>query len=109
MKDLTQSAVDRQNILNNQEALAVVQKHLNIKGLLYQGELLFTTKMVADFYHVTTRTIKNLLSEFEDEVKHNGYQVIKGQKLKEFKEMFGPLLTSEDEVSQRGADSSISK
>lgn len=109
MKDLTQSAVDRQNILNNQEALAVVQKHLNIKGLLYQGELLFTTKMVADFYHVTTRTIKNLLSEFEDEVKHNGYQVIKGQKLKEFKEMFGPLLTSEDEVSQRGTDSSISK
>jgi len=78
MKDLTQSAIDRQNILNNNEAIEKIQNHIGLVGLLYEGEYLFTSKMVADFFDVTTRTLTNILNENEDEVKHNGYQVIKG-------------------------------
>lgn len=109
MKDLTQSAIDRQNILNNSEAIEKIQNHIGLVGLLYEGEYLFTSKMVADFFDVTTRTLTNILNENEDEVKHNGYQVIRGQKLKEFKELFGPLLTSADDLSQKETDFPLSK
>ena len=109
MKDLTQSPIDRQNILNNNEAIEVIQKHIGLVGLLYEGEYLFTSKMVADFFDVTTRTLTNILNENEDEVKHNGYQVIKGHKLKEFKDLFGPLLTSVDDLSQKETDFPLSK
>lgn len=109
MKDLTQSAIDRQNILNNTEAIEKIQTHIGLVGLLYEGEYLFTSKMVADFFDVTTRTLTNILNDNEDEVKHNGYQVIKGQKLKEFKDLFGPLLTSADDLSQKETDFPLSK
>jgi hypothetical protein len=109
MKDLTQSAIDRQNILNNTEAIDKIQNHIGLVGLLYDGEYLFTSKMVADFFDVTTRTLTNILNENEDEVKHNGYQVIRGQKLKEFKDLFGPLLTSVDDLSQKETDFPLSK
>lgn len=101
MKDLTQSAIDRQNILNNAQAVEKIQTYVGLTGLLYEGEYLFTSKMVADFFKVTTRTITNVLNNNEDEVKHNGYKVLKGQKLKEFKEYFGPLLTVADDPSQK--------
>ena len=109
MKDLTQSPIDRQNILNNNEAIEKIQNHIGLVGLLYDGEYLFTSKMVADFFDVTTRTLTNILNENEDEVKHNGYQVIKGHKLKEFKDLFGPLLTSVDDLSQKETDFPLSK
>lgn len=109
MKDLTKSAIDRQNILNNNAAIEKIQIHIGLVGLLYEGEYLFTSKMVADFFGVTTRTLTNILNEHEEEVKHNGYQIIKGLKLKEFKDMFGPLLTSIDEVSQRETDFPLSE
>jgi len=109
MKDLTQSPIDRQNILNNTEAIEKIQNHIGLVGLLYEGEYLFTSKMVADFFDVTTRTLTNILNENEDEVKHNGYQVIKGHKLKEFKDLFGPLLTSVDDLSQKETDFPLSK
>ena len=109
MKDLTQSAIDRQNILNNAQAIKKIQGYIGLSGLLYEGEYLFTSKMVADFYNVTTRTITNVLSNNDDEVKHNGYKILKGQKLKEFKELFGPLLTASDDPSQRETDFPMSK
>lgn len=109
MIDLTQSAVDRQNILNNTVAIEKIQNHIGFVGLLYEGEYLFTSKMVADFFTVDVRTIKRAVENFEEEIKHNGYQVVKGQKLKEFKEKFGPLLTADDDFSQRDTDFPLSK
>ena len=109
MKDLSQSAIDRQNILNNTQAVKKIQSYVGLTGLLYEGEYLFTSKMVADFFKVTTRTITNVLNNNDEEVKHNGYKVLKGQKLKEFKEKFGPLLTLADDLSQKEADFPLSK
>lgn len=108
MKDLTQSAIDRQNILNNTEAIEKIQTYIGLTGLLYEGEYLFTSKMIADFYATDVRTIKRTLENFEDEIKHNGYQVIKGQKLKEFKDLFGSILTASDDISQRDMDVPLS-
>lgn len=108
MKDLTQSAIDRQNILNNTQAVEKIQSHIGLTGLLYDGEYLFTSKMVADFYGVTTRTLTNIVNSHEIEIKHNGYQLIVGTKLKEFKTLFGPLLSSSDDPSQKETDFPLS-
>lgn len=109
MKDLTQSAIDRQNILNNSQAVEKIQSYVGLTGLLYEGEYLFTSKMVANFFQVDLSTIKRTLENFEDEIKHNGYRVLKGQKLKEFKDLFGPLLTSDEDIPQRGINDPLSE
>jgi len=104
-RDLTQSAIDRQNILNNTQAFELIRAKLGLTGLLYNDEFKFTTKMVADFYEVDVRTVKRYVENFEDEIQHNGYVVLKGAKLKEFKELFGYLMSAnDDEASQRDAD-----
>ena len=108
MKDLTNSTVDRQNILNNSKAVENIQKHIGINGMMFQNEFRFTTKMVAEFYEVTPRTLTNYLQRYEEEIKHNGYEVIKGQKLNEFKEQFGHLITKTDDFEQRETDFPLS-
>lgn len=108
MKDLTVSAIDRQNILNNKKAVENIQNHLGIIGMLFDGEYKFTTKMVAEFYNVTPRTLTNYLKRFEEEIRHNGYEVIKGQRLKQFKVEFGHLLTTSDDFEQRESDFPLS-
>ena len=49
-RDLTQSAIDRQNILINSQAIEIISSKLGFNGLLYNEEYKFTTKMVAEFY-----------------------------------------------------------
>lgn len=104
MKDLTTSAIDRQNILNNKQALQNIMEYIGLSGMLFQGEYKFTTKMVAEFYDVTPRTITNYLQRYEEEIKHNGYEIIKGQKLKQFKDEFGHFLTNVDDLGQKETD-----
>lgn len=104
MKDLTLSNIDRQNILNNQDAVENMQDYLGLTGLLYEGRYYFTTKIVADYYDVSSRTLTNVINANEEEIRHNGYQVIKGAKLKEFKDLFGPLLTDIEADSQKETD-----
>ena len=104
MKDLTVSAIDRQNILNNNSAVENIQKFLGIEGMLFNGQYLFTTKMVADFYKIDIKTVKRYVSNSELEIKHNGYEVLKGQKLKDFKEQFGYFITKADDPEQTETD-----
>lgn len=73
MNDLTVSNIERQNVLNNRYALQTIQENLDVKGLRFHDQLLFTTKMVADFYRVDERTIKRYVQEYEDELRANGY------------------------------------
>lgn len=84
-KDLTTSEISRQNILNNPVALPRIREALDIRPLEYQGALYMTKQMAADFYGVDLRTITNCLNAHEEELKRNGYRVIKGKELKELK------------------------
>lgn len=88
-KDLTTSAIDRQNILNNPMALPKIQESLDMKLLKYNGTLYVTKQMAADYYQVDLRTITNCLNSNEEELKRNGYQVLTGEKLKDFKTVLG--------------------
>ena len=84
-KDLTGSVVVRQNILNNKYAVEEVQKAVGIKGVLFEQSYRFVKKQLADFYGVTERTIENCLEKNDKELLRNGYEVLKGKRLIDFK------------------------
>lgn len=88
-KDLTTSALDRQNILNNSVALPRIKEGLGVAVLEFDGQFVLTKQMVADFYEVDIRTITNILNANEEELKHNGYKTLTGNSLKEFKLRLG--------------------
>lgn len=73
MNDLTVSNIERQNVLNNNYALQTIQENLDVNVLRFHDQLLFTTKMVADFYGVDERTIKRYVQEHGVELRANGY------------------------------------
>ena len=87
-KDLTTSRIDRQNILNNELAVAEIQRTSKIDCILFEDKLYLTKEMVSDFFEVDTRTIERCISSFSDELKQNGYEVLKGKKLKAFLNAF---------------------
>ena len=80
-KDLTNSAVDRQNILNNPYALAEIEKAAGIRGIPFEGNTVVLKEQVAAFFEVTLRTVENYLEQNADELARNGYEVLKGKRL----------------------------
>ena len=102
MKDLTISNIERQNVLNNRFAVSKVQEHLDIEGMLFEGEYRFTNKMVADFYEVEERTIERYLEKHSDELAANGYVLCKGKHLKELKLQFAPVINVGSKTTQLG-------
>lgn len=83
-KDLTTSLIERKNILNNRYAIESIQEETGIKGILFEGEYRLTLKQVADFFEVDERTVQRYLSDYEDELKDNGYEVLRSKRLKSF-------------------------
>ncbi len=83
-KDLTTSQIDRQNILNNQFALEEIRSTSNIKGIMFEEKMYFTKNMVAAFFEVDIRTIERYVAGNLDELIQNGYEILKGKRLKEF-------------------------
>ena len=84
-KDLTTSSVARQNVLNNPYALDQLETHLALGGLQFEGETLFTKMQAAEILAVDERTIDRYLSSHGEELKANGYQILKGKSLKNIK------------------------
>jgi hypothetical protein len=81
-KDLTNSAVDRQNILNNPYALAEIEKAAGIQGIPFEGKTVVLKEQVAAFFEVTPRTIDNYIEKCGEELRQNGYEVLRGNRLK---------------------------
>ena len=84
-KDLTNSIVVRQNVLNNTYALEEIQQAVGVKGVLFEQSYRCVKKQLADFYEVTDRTIENCIEKNDKELQRNGYEVLKGKRLIEFK------------------------
>ncbi|MBD3839890.1 MAG: DNA-binding protein [Epsilonproteobacteria bacterium] len=85
-KDLTTSTISRQNILNNNFALEQIESNLALGGIYWQDEAIFTKAQVAQILEIDIRTIERYLESNNDELTKNGYKVLKGKELKDFKE-----------------------
>ncbi len=84
-KDLTKSDIDRQNILNNPFAVEEIKKATKLQGIAYQGKLTLLKEQVAEFFEVEPRTIDNYISKYESELKQNGYEILRGKPLQDYK------------------------
>jgi hypothetical protein len=83
--DLTTSHHNRQNILNNPYALSKVEEYLDLGGVLFEDEMLFTKQQLTQIFEISDSTIEKYLAAHADELRNNGYRVLKGLKLREFK------------------------
>lgn len=90
-KNLTDSHVDRQNILNNPYALAEIEQAAGIRGIPFEGKNVLLKEQVAAFFEVTPRTIENYMEQHVVELSKNGYEVLKGKRLKLLKESIASM------------------
>lgn len=91
-KDLTNSDIHRQNIINNDYAIAEIQQQVALEGILIDGTWWYTKKQVAAFYEVDERTINRYLKNHGEELKINGYELLKGYSLQKFKKKYKEML-----------------
>lgn len=100
-KNLTNSVVIRQNVLNNKYAVDEIQKAVGITGVLFEQSYRFIKKQVADFYEVTDRTIESCLEKNGKELARNGYEVLKGKRLIDFKLAASEVFVSEADFGNK--------
>ncbi|QTR50826.1 DNA-binding protein [Candidatus Thiothrix anitrata] len=86
-KDLTNSVVERQNILNNHYALTKAEEHLGLGGIEFKGEYVFTKQQVMELFAISDTTVERYIVAHGEELRSNGYILLKGKNLKEFKEL----------------------
>lgn len=87
-KDLTNSDVHRNNILNNRFALEELEKEVAYPGISFEGEFRYTKKQMALFFDIDERTVERYIEQHSDELRRNGYELLSGGRLKEFKEEY---------------------
>jgi hypothetical protein len=102
MKDLTNSNIERQNILNNRYALEQVQDYIGLPAILFESEYWLTKQMVAEFFEVEERTIERYLEKHADELQHNGYVLMRGKRLKNIMLAFAPVINVGSKTTQLG-------
>lgn len=94
-RDLTVSSVERQNVLNNRYALEKAEQELGLGGVSFQGDVVFTKSQVVAIFDISEATIERYLSQHSQELSGNGYEVLRGSKLKEFKRLHDGTLMNE--------------
>jgi len=68
MKDLTNSTIERQNILNNKFALQHVQEYVGIEEMMFEGEFKFMKKMAI---LIRGKALKELTMQFTPVIPEN--------------------------------------
>jgi len=107
IKDLTNSSLDRQNILNNQYALEEIRKEIGFEGVLFEGEYRFLITQVSAFFEVDIRTIKRYIKRYYAELSDNGYEVLRQNRLKDYKLTLKSLYVSDINVPHKTANLGI--
>lgn len=102
-KDLTNSIVERKNVINNTIALPEIYKAIGFAGIMFEKKYRFTKSQIENFYEVESRTIERLLSNHEEELKESGYEVINSDRLREFKQV--ALSSDLSDFTQKDKDS----
>ena len=88
--NLTNSYRDRQAILSNTYLIQKIEEHFNFDEyfwydrLIYEGDFVITEQQLSYLFNVSKITIKKYLVIHDEEVKANGYQLLKGRVLQYF-------------------------
>ncbi len=87
-KELTNSPIARQNILNNPFAVKQLEEDMQLCGRYFEKELVFTKQQVAEFLEIEVRTVERYIENYEAELRNNGYRLLNGNSLKSFKNLY---------------------
>jgi hypothetical protein len=105
-KDLTNSSVRRQNILNNKYALSEIRKATQIECVEFNNDFYITKELVAEFFEVDTRTVNRYLKKNHEELTNNGYIILRAKSLYDFKlaakNKFAPDIHVSTKTTQLG-------
>lgn len=97
-KDLTTSDLHRRNILNNRYAIQEIESEIAFRGVWFEESVRYTKRQIAQFFAIDERTINRYLEQHEDEVADNGYEVLKGSRLRAFKAAYEEFIEKEEDV-----------
>lgn len=92
IKDLTNSSIERKNILNNKYAITEIYNNVGFYGILFDKKYRFTKLQVANYFEVDIRTIDRLLETSKEELEQSGYELFSGYRLREFKDSVNEWL-----------------
>lgn len=95
MTDLTTEKHRRQNILNNRYALRAAEQHLGLGGVAFEGETVFTKQQVTVLFDISDATVERYIATHGDELRANGYTLLRGKKLNDFKSLVDVTLINE--------------
>ena len=84
-KDLTNSAVDRQNILNNPYALAEIEQAAGVRRIPFEGKTGMLKEPVATFFAVIVQPVETYLEQNTEELSQNGNELLNCNLLQELK------------------------
>jgi hypothetical protein len=88
MKDLTNSQIERRNVLNNNPAVREIYNQVGFQGVRFEGKFRFTKQQVAQFFEVDVRTIERLLESHGAELSESGYEIFTGKRLRDLRQEF---------------------
>ncbi|MDH5610563.1 MAG: DNA-binding protein [Cyclobacteriaceae bacterium] len=91
-KDLTNSILDRKNILNNNLAIQEVYEQVGFFGIRFDGKYRYTRQQLAQYFEVDIRTIERVVENNRTELEQSGYEIITGSRLRLFKEEISAYL-----------------
>jgi hypothetical protein len=97
VKDLTNSGLDRKNILNNSVAIQEVYQQIGFFGFKHDGKFRYTKQQLADYYEVDTRTIERVVENHKEEIVESGYEIYTGFKLTDFKNKISDFIKKTNE------------
>ena len=101
IRDLTSSQVDRQNILNNNLAIEEIQKATTIDCVFFDNKQYITKEMLALFFEIDVRTVERYISTNIQELSSNGYELLKGARLKAFIEEYNNHFATDINVGHK--------
>ena len=101
-KDLTNSQLDRQNILNNEIAVNEVWDTLEIRAVHWNNGYFLTKDMVSSYFQVDIRTIERYINSNSDELLANGMQTLRGKHLAEFIDAYNAEFATLMSVTKSG-------
>lgn len=99
-RDLTNSNLDRKNILNNNLVIQEVYDQVGFYGIKYDSKYRFTRQQIATYFEVDIRTIERIVENHKDELIQSGYELFTGIKLKGFKDHVADFM----KTAKRDAD-----